>query len=50
MPAKDIFHDAVRIALEKDQWTITHDPLSLKIDDIELKIDWGAERVLAAQK
>jgi len=27
MPAKDIFHDAVRIGLEKDGWVITDDPL-----------------------
>lgn len=25
MPAKDRFHDAVRAALIKDGWTITHD-------------------------
>ena len=28
--AKDIFHDAVKYALEKDGWTITHDPYLLK--------------------
>src|SRR5262245_33757852 len=27
MAAKDIYHDHVKIALEKDGWTITHDPL-----------------------
>ncbi|WP_442944203.1 element excision factor XisH family protein [Nostoc sp.] len=32
MSAKDIFHNAVRLALEKDNWNITHDPLSITID------------------
>lgn len=50
MPAKDIFHNAVRSALEKDGWTITHDPLSVKVDEIEFYVDLGAERILAAEK
>jgi len=29
MSRKDTFHDIVRRALEKDGWTITHDPLLL---------------------
>jgi len=31
MSAKDVFHDTVRIALEKDGRTITHDPLFIKL-------------------
>ncbi|GCL41741.1 fdxN element excision controlling factor protein XisH [Dolichospermum planctonicum] len=27
MSAKDFFHNAVRLALEKDGWLITDDPL-----------------------
>lgn len=27
MAARDIFHQAVRKALEKEEWTITDDPL-----------------------
>ena len=50
MSARDIFHNAVRGALEKDGWIITHDPLSVKVDEIDFYIDLGAERVLAAQK
>ncbi|GBF79637.1 XisH protein [Aphanothece sacrum FPU1] len=30
MPAKDIYHDIVRTALEKDCWTITNDPLVIR--------------------
>ncbi|MFN6526871.1 XisH family protein [Nostoc sp. ChiSLP03a] len=50
MSAKDIFHTAVCSALKKDGWTITHDPLSVKVDEIEFYVDLGAERILAAQK
>ncbi|NEU71284.1 fatty-acid oxidation protein subunit alpha [Hassallia byssoidea VB512170] len=50
MSARDIFHNAVRVALEKDGWIITHDPLSIKVDEIDFYIDLGAERILAAQK
>ena len=50
MPAHDRFHDAVRHALEKDGWTITHDPLHLRVGMVEYFIDLGAERLLAAEK
>jgi hypothetical protein len=50
MPAKDMFHDVVRHALEKDGWIITHDPLFLEWGEAEIYVDLGAERVLAAQK
>ena len=51
MSAKDIFHNTVRSALEKDGWTITHDPLFLKVSSkVKIKIDWGAEKLLAAEK
>jgi XisH protein len=30
MAAQDIYHEHVKNALEKDGWTITHDPLKLK--------------------
>lgn len=30
MSDKDIYHNSVRIALEKDGWIITNDPLSLE--------------------
>jgi hypothetical protein len=50
MSAKDIFHQSVCIALEKDGWNITHDPLYLKVNDVEFYIDLGAERLIAAEK
>lgn len=50
MPARDIFHNAVKNALIKDGWTITHDPLRLTWGNKDMYIDLGAERLLAAEK
>ena len=50
MAAKDIFHDAVKVALEKDGWTVTNDPLTVDLADGQLQIDLGAERLVAATK
>jgi XisH protein len=50
--AKDIFHDAVKHALEKDGWTITHEhyPLRDKERDMRYDIDLYAEKLIAAQR
>ena len=48
--AKDLFHQAVKTALIKDGWTITSDPLIIRIDRIKLEIDLAAEKVFAAEK
>jgi XisH protein len=50
MPAKDRYHDAVRQALETDGWTITADPLTLRVGTRDLYIDLGAEKLLAAER
>ncbi len=50
MPAKDIYHDVVRTALEKDGWAITADPLTLKIGRRSVLVDLGAEKLLAAER
>lgn len=50
MTAKDIFHDAVKHALEEDGWKITHDPLFLSFGGVDMYIDLGAERILAAER
>jgi XisH protein len=50
MAAKDLFHDAVRQALLKEDWIITADPLKIKIEGVKLEIDLAADKVLAAQK
>lgn len=50
--AKDLYHNAVRNALIKDGWTITHDPLRLEDNDRNMKYeaDLGAEKLFAAEK
>lgn len=50
MPAKDLYHDAVKKALVKDGWTITHDPFPLKWGKKDLFVDLGAEKLLTAEK
>ena len=43
MPARDMYHDAVRNALVKDGWTITHDPFRLSWGGRDMYVDLGAE-------
>jgi hypothetical protein len=50
MPAKDIFHEAVRKGLEKEAWVITDDPLKLQVGGVEMYVDLGAEKIIAAEK
>jgi hypothetical protein len=50
MPAKDIFHNAVKRSLEKDGWIITDDPIYLDFGGVELYIDLGAEKLIVAEK
>jgi len=50
MPAKDVFHQAVRHALEKDGWTITDDPLLVDLKEVRVFVDLGAERLIAAER
>ena len=51
MSAKDLFHEAVKKGLQKEQWIITHDPLRIEFGKHdEVRIDLGAERLLAAEK
>ena len=50
MSAKDIFHNVVKEALQREQWIITHDPLRFKFGDVNFQIDLGAERLIAAER
>ena len=50
MPAKDIFHEQVKRALEKEGWIVTHDPLPIAAGDVGMSIDLGAEKLIAAEK
>jgi hypothetical protein len=48
--AKDLFHNNVKIALQKDGWNITHDPYQLRYGATEIFIDLAAEEAIAAEK
>lgn len=50
MPAKDVFHQFVKTALEQVGWTITHDPYHIDLGFVALYIDLGTERLIAAIK
>jgi len=50
LSAKDIFHEAVKQALQKEQWVITDDPLKFKFGNVNFRADLGAERLIAAQR
>ncbi len=50
MSAKDVFHEVVKKALQKDGWQITHDPLSISVGGVSLSIDLAAEKLIAAER
>ncbi len=50
MARRDAYHDVVKSALEKDGWTITHDPLRLVAGGVRAYIDLGAEQTMGAEK
>jgi hypothetical protein len=50
MPARDIYHDAVKNALIQAGWVITDDPLHLKWGQKDMYVDLGAKQLLAAEQ
>jgi XisH protein len=48
--ARDLFHTIVKDALIKEGWQITHDPFPVDYGDVQMQIDLGAERLIAATK
>lgn len=50
MPARDIFHQAVKRALAREGWAITHDPLHIDFGGFDFFIDLGAETLLGATR
>jgi len=47
---KDLYHNQVKAALQKDGWQITHDPYEIRVGGVEMYIDLAAEQVIAAQR
>lgn len=50
MPARDLYHDAVKAALIKNGWVITADPYFIKYENTELYADLAAEKPIAAAR
>jgi hypothetical protein len=50
MSNRDLFHFAVKQALQKQGWSITDDPLVLEIEEVLVKIDLAAERLIGAER
>ena len=48
--AKDFYHHIFQKALIKDGWTITDDPLTVRVGRIGYEIYFGTERLIAAEK
>jgi XisH protein len=48
--AKDYLHPVVKAALIQEGWTVTHDPLELKVGGVDMEIDLGAERIIGAER
>jgi XisH protein len=48
--AKDIYHDHVKTALEKDGWVITAEPMPLFFGKRRVLVDLAAEKWIVAQK
>jgi XisH protein len=50
MPAKDIYHNAIRFALVKDGWEILTEDYTLEYEGDRLYVDIAAEKSIAAEK
>jgi hypothetical protein len=48
--ARDFYHEHLKIALERDGWTITHDPFEITVDSVDYEIDFGTEKLIGAEK
>jgi XisH protein len=48
--AKDFFHNAVKTALIRAGWTVTHDPYNLTVGGVDMQIDLGAEQLIGAEQ
>jgi XisH protein len=48
--AKDIYHDTVKTALEKDGWTITNETFTLSAGKRNVFVDLAAEKPLTAER
>jgi hypothetical protein len=50
MPARDLYHNAVKNALIKEGWTIIRDPYTLEFGATDVFVDFSADRIIAAER
>ena len=50
MPAKDLFHNSVKTALQQAGWEITHDPYQIIYEGVRVAIDLGAKALIGAER
>lgn len=51
MPKRDIFHQTVKNALQKDGWTVTYDPFFVPTEGgVNFFIDLGLESIIGAAR
>jgi hypothetical protein len=48
--AKDFFYDIFKEILLSSGWKITHDPYQVRVGSIGYEIDFGAEKLIGAEK
>lgn len=48
--ARDIIHEPVKKAIEKNGWTVTNDQYTVQFAEFTMYADLAAERVIAAQR
>ena len=48
--ARDLFHNIVKESLQSEGWTVTHAPFPIDYGDVQMQIDLGAERLIAAER
>jgi hypothetical protein len=46
MSKQDAYHSQVRKALENDGWTVTHDPFTIRLEDVKFYVDLAAEKTI----
>jgi XisH protein/XisI protein len=49
MGRKDAYHDAVKRALVRDGWRISHDPFPITYEGATVSTDLGAEKVIESE-
>ncbi|MBP0028761.1 element excision factor XisH family protein [Roseofilum sp. Guam] len=47
---QDLYHNAIRVALEKDSWIVTDDPLTLTAGQSYVWVDLAVEKILMAER